>query len=69
MLLLAVQLAELYALLGVGFAFAFVWKGVARVDPAARDGTLGFRLLIVPASAALWPWLLVRWIRAGRAPA
>lgn len=61
LLVLAVYLG-----LGVAFAVAFVARGVATVDPAARGGTIGFRLLIIPGSAALWPLLARRWLRARR---
>jgi len=55
--------AEVYCGLGLVFALLFVWRGVGVIDPAAREGTIGFRLLIVPASALLWPLLLRRWAR------
>lgn len=64
-----VLISGLYALLGVAFAIAFSWRGAARIDPAARDATWGFRVLVLPGAAALWPWLLIRWIRRGRASA
>ena len=56
-----------YTGLGVLFAIPFVLRGAGVIDPAAKSGTRGFRLLIVPGSAALWPWLLTRWLRASRA--
>lgn len=59
---------ELYFGVGVVFAIAFVVAGVSRVDPAAANGTWGFRLLILPGAAALWPWLLGRWVK-GEGPA
>jgi hypothetical protein len=59
--------AGLYLLAGLAFALAFVTVGVSRVDPAARGGTWGFRVLILPGAAVLWPLLLVRWVR-GRGP-
>lgn len=62
-----VQGLELYAVLGGLFALAFVLRGAGRIDPNARGATWGFRVLIFPGSAALWPWLLVRWIRASEA--
>lgn len=55
-----------YALVGVGFGLVFVTVGVARVDPAARGAGWGFRLLVFPGAAALWPLLAWRWLR-GRA--
>ncbi len=60
-----VRVLELYAVLGLVFAVPFAWRLAARIDPVAASGTLGFRLLILPGSAALWPWLLWRVLRAG----
>ncbi|HEX6885766.1 MAG TPA: hypothetical protein VF530_20500 [Planctomycetota bacterium] len=54
---------EAYLALGLLFGLAFVLRGVERVDPAAHGGTWGFRFLIVPGCAALWPLLLVRLVR------
>ncbi len=55
--------------IGALFAVAFACVGAGRVDHEARSGSFGFRVLIVPASVALWPLLLLRWIRAsGEAP-
>ena len=56
-------LIESYGLAGLVFAIAFVVRGVAAVDPVAKGSGIGFRLLILPGSAALWPMLLVRWMR------
>ena len=58
-----IWLAGVYAAVGLAFAVAFVIRGVQRVDPAAKGAPLGFRLLILPGSAALWPLLLRRWLR------
>ena len=33
---------------------------LARVCPEAREGSVGFRVLIFPATVALWPVLLWR---------
>jgi hypothetical protein len=41
----------------------FVTRGAAAIDHAARGAGIGFRLFIFPASAALWPLLLVKWIK------
>ncbi|MCA9309876.1 MAG: hypothetical protein KDA21_01650 [Phycisphaerales bacterium] len=59
-----VNLVSLYALAGVMVAALYVWRGVGQVDPAARGTGVGFRLLILPGCAALWPVVLMRWIRA-----
>ena len=58
----------IYVLLGLFFALAFVSFGVTRVDVAARGTGLGFRLLILPGVAALWPLLLRRWLRGAPEP-
>ncbi|MEM8931313.1 MAG: hypothetical protein AAGE94_09070 [Acidobacteriota bacterium] len=59
-----VNLFVVYAAIGLLFGIAFVTRGAGRVDPTAADGTWGFRLLILPGAAALWPLLALRWSRA-----
>lgn len=61
-------LAGTYLAVGLAFAIAFVARGVGRVDAAAAEASLGFRLLLVPGAAALWPLLAQRWRRATGAP-
>jgi hypothetical protein len=61
-----VKLLIAYLALGSLFAIAFATLGVSRVDPTAKGSTIGFRLIIVPGAAALWPILLAKWIRKGR---
>ena len=56
----------LYLAFGLLFAVPFVLFGAGRLDPDARAGSWGFRVLIVPGVAALWPVLAVRWRRAAR---
>jgi hypothetical protein len=51
-----------YAAAGALFAAVFVAVGVQRVDPAAEHAPWGFRLIILPGAAALWPLLLARWL-------
>ncbi len=63
-----VNALAVYAAVGFVFAIAFVWKGVGVIDPAAREGTLGFRLLIIPGTIALWPILARRWLRGEGPP-
>jgi hypothetical protein len=58
---------ELYLLLGVAFAVWFALAGARRVDPVAADGTWGFRVLLIPGAALLWPLLLPRALRGGGA--
>jgi hypothetical protein len=62
-------LLAVYAVSGAVFAPAFAWRGAAQLDPAARDSGLGFRLILLPGAAALWPLLLAKWVRSRRTPA
>jgi hypothetical protein len=59
-----------YAVIGVLFAIAFVTAVISHLDPVAKGSGIGFRLIILPGVAALWPLLLARllkgWIREGR---
>ena len=57
-----VHLGLAYAAVGVVFAIPFAWIGAKRIDPAASDGTRGFKLLILPGAALLWPLLAKRWL-------
>ena len=38
----------------------FALSGARRLDPIAASGSWGFRVLLVPGSALLWPLLLPR---------
>jgi hypothetical protein len=63
---LFVNLFGLYAAVGILFAIAFVAIGIGRIDPVAKNSTVGFRLIALPGAALLWPLLLRRWIGKGR---
>ncbi|HWQ32671.1 MAG TPA: hypothetical protein VNQ79_07290 [Blastocatellia bacterium] len=52
----------IYLIIGALFALIFVTVGISRLDSAARGAGFGFRLLIVPGAAALWPVLALRWM-------
>lgn len=56
----------IYLAIGLVVGAAFVIRGVDATDPAARHGSRGFRLLILPGSAALWPWAVARMLAARR---
>lgn len=58
----------IYLACGLVFALAFVMFGAGRVDPHAKQGSWGFRILIMPGAAALWPLLLNRWLRGIHEP-
>jgi len=52
--------AALYGAIGLITALAFVAFGVTKVQPAPVS--LGARILLVPGAAALWPYVLRRWL-------
>jgi hypothetical protein len=58
-----VWIAEAYLVFGLVFAAAFTLTGAGKLDPAARHSTWGFRLIIIPGAAALWPLLAWRWVK------
>jgi hypothetical protein len=59
-----IDLLALYALIGALTALAFVTFGIARVLPAGTPVTLGARVLLLPGAALLWPYVLLRWVKA-----
>jgi hypothetical protein len=54
----------LYALAGLITALAFITMGVTRVLPHPVPVSIGARILLIPAAAALWPYVLYRWRNA-----
>jgi hypothetical protein len=55
----------LYAAAGIAIAAAFLVFGVTRVLPEPAPVTLGARIVLFP-GAALWPYVLIRWLRSAR---
>lgn len=53
-----------YAGIGLAVGIAFVATGASRVLPGSASFTPGARLAILPGAAALWPYVLVRWLKA-----
>jgi hypothetical protein len=59
-----IDLLALYAVAGAVTALVFVTFGIARVLPAGTPVTLGARVLLMPGAALLWPYVLLRWVKA-----
>jgi hypothetical protein len=57
----------LYSAAGLVTALAFVSIGVSQVLVPPAPITLGARILLLPGAAALWPYILIRWVRCRRA--
>ncbi len=56
----------LYFIIGPFFAIWFAFIGSNKMDEAARGGKLGFRLILLPASFALWPLLAWKYMRRSK---
>jgi hypothetical protein len=54
----------IYGLIGLVTAVAFVTLGFSQVLPHSMGASVGARILFIPGAAALWPYVLVRWLRA-----
>ena len=52
-----------YLAIGAGFAVAFAAWGAPAIDPAGKGMPVSARLLVLPGATALWPLLLVKWLR------
>jgi len=63
-----ILLLEIYLGLGLLFAIFFVSKGVGNIDPTAKAGTVGFRILIIPGVMVFWPLLAKRWWQGATEP-
>ena len=55
-----------YAAVGLAIAVAFVTLGVTRVLPQPVPVSVPARILLIPGAAALWPYVLGRWVSAVR---
>jgi len=64
--MIALIALALYAAAGVVVALAFVAFGVTRVLGEPMPVTIGARILLFPGAAALWPYVLVRWLKSSR---
>jgi hypothetical protein len=62
------EIGVAYVALGITFALVFVSLLAPRMDEQAVGTGVGFRLLILPGVAALWPLFFWRWIRGVTAP-
>ena len=62
---IVISILGLYLMVGVLFAVAFIVSGVTQVQPAPV--AVGARLLILLGAAALWPFLLRRWLKSRNA--
>ena len=55
--------AGIYLLSGLVFAIYFIFFGAAILDTGIKEDNLKFKLIILPGSIVLWPYLIFRLIR------
>ena len=53
-----------YLVLGIIFAFAFLWKGITKVDEGAKGSGLFFKTLIFPGLIIFWIFFLRKWLKS-----
>ena len=63
--MILIDLLAIYAVVGAVTALAFVTFGIARVLPPGTPVTIGARVLLLPGATLLWPYVLLRWVKAG----
>ena len=56
-------IVAIYFLLGVLFVVPFLMKGLTKADESAHNGTIGFKIIIIPGVIVFWPMLLNKWIK------
>ena len=64
------QLAEIfttifyfYLAIGLLFGLWFIFKGVQKVDDGMEGAKPGLRLLLLPGSIALWPFMVNKYLK------
>ncbi len=62
--MIAVIYSFIFAWLATGLIFAipFALFGAPKILQDAAEMSVGARILIIPGTAILWPWLLWRWV-------
>lgn len=65
---LLLYLFGLYVLAGLVFGLTFVMRGVTQVLDHTAGVSPGARILLLPASIALWPIILRRWLKVRSRP-
>ncbi|MFT6328217.1 MAG: hypothetical protein ACJAYN_000136 [Bermanella sp.] len=53
----------IYLLIGIMFAIVFFVIGYRKIDPSAAGTPWFVRLLWTPAALAIWPILIIKWLR------
>ena len=65
-IMIVLQAVALYAVAGIAIAASFLAFGVTSVLPTRSTVTLGARIVLFPGAVALWPCVLIRWLKSFR---
>ena len=57
---LVVYFVAIYLFVGALLALPLMFVALKRIDPATQNATLGFRILVLPSLAIMWPIILMR---------
>ena len=57
---LLIGLFQIWGMIGAVVAVLFLFIGLDRIDPAAKDA-YAFRPLLIPGIVVIWPLVLWRW--------
>lgn len=63
MISILLNIVLFYLFAGFVFALVFAFRWVDKMDEQACGAPIGFRLMILPASILLWPYLLRRHLK------
>jgi hypothetical protein len=61
--MIAIYILYAYLLIGMGFALFFIFSGAEKIHHSIKGSGIGLKLLLLPASVMLWPYLLKRVIQ------
>jgi len=62
--LLFVNALQIYLLIGVLIALFVQFKGLQKIDSGVEGAGVWFRVITFPGIVALWPAILLKWIKA-----
>ncbi len=61
--MIAIYILYAYCIIGLCFAIFFVFSGAEKIHHSTKDGGIGLKILLLPTSILLWPYLLKRVIQ------
>lgn len=65
---LVILIVKGYLMCGLIFSIPFLFLGIQRVDPSAKNSTLLFKVVVLPGVTLFWPLMLTRLLRGQEKP-